>query len=76
MSRAVLASPALPKACEGLRDERIGVTLANGFKFENLDAMTIAEELDALRGQGARPFEPAAFTLDGLVWDQFFNSNI
>ena len=29
---------------------------------------------DAVRGQGARPFEPEAFVVTGLVWDQFFNA--
>ena len=37
------------------------------------DANTVAE--DALRGQGARPIEPADFTLTGLVWDQFYNAD-
>ena len=28
---------------------------------------------NALRDQGARPFQPAEFTATRLVWDQFFN---
>ena len=28
---------------------------------------------DALHGQGARPIQPAEFTVTGLVWDQFFD---
>ena len=39
-----------------------------------LNGNDVAE--DALRGQGARPFQPAEFTTTGLVWDQFFNSNV
>jgi hypothetical protein len=35
------------------------------------DENAVAE--DALRGQGARPFQPADFTTIGLLWDQFFD---
>src|SRR5262245_63518770 len=28
---------------------------------------------DAVRGQGARPIQPSAFTLEGIRWDQFSN---
>jgi hypothetical protein len=31
---------------------------------------------DALRGQGARPFQPEEFTTIGLVWDDFFDPAI
>jgi hypothetical protein len=30
---------------------------------------------DALRGQGARPFLSEEFTVNGLLWDAFFNAN-
>lgn len=36
-----------------------------------LDENQVADE--ALRGQGARPFQPALLTLTGMVWDQFHN---
>jgi Matrixin/Carboxypeptidase regulatory-like domain len=36
------------------------------------DENAIAE--NALRDQGARPLQPAEFTVTGLRWDQFFNS--
>jgi hypothetical protein len=36
------------------------------------DENAIAE--NALRDQGARPIQPAEFTVTGLRWDQFFNS--
>ena len=31
---------------------------------------------NALRGQGARPLQPAEFKTSGLVWDQFFNDTL
>jgi hypothetical protein len=36
------------------------------------NAVAVAD--DAVRGQGARPFEPEAFVVTGFVWDQFFNA--
>jgi Matrixin/Carboxypeptidase regulatory-like domain len=38
-----------------------------------LDANAVAE--DALRGQGARPFQPAEFALTGLAWNEFLGVN-
>jgi hypothetical protein len=46
----------------------VTVAVPDGF-----DGNAIAE--NALRDQGARPIRPAEFSLTGLRWDQFFNSN-
>lgn len=39
-----------------------------------LDGNSVAQA--ALRDQGARPFQPAEFSLTGLVWDQYIGTGI
>ena len=76
----ILATTATPSFGQIRLASRFGETTVGGERVvvhvtvavpPGADANTVAD--DAIRGQGARPFAPEAFTTNGLVWDQFFD---